>query len=105
MSLDFDVSILISPEFIAILGATGVLALIARSMISWFNNPSRLLPGPENQSWLYGSMRSMPDIAAVHLQQEWLKTYGSTFRFFGLLSVSLFLYALTATTGADTYMG
>ncbi|VDB85159.1 unnamed protein product [Peniophora sp. CBMAI 1063] len=91
MFLEIDTSLFSSPEFIAILGAAGALAFIARSTLSWYNNPSRLLPGPKNQSWLYGSMRSMPDAAAVHLQMEWLREYGSTFRFFGLLSQPMIL--------------
>ncbi|KZV75654.1 cytochrome P450 [Peniophora sp. CONT] len=91
MPLEFDTSLFTSPTIIVVVGAAGAFTLATRSLFTWYTSSTRLLPGPEHHSWLYGSMRTMPDAAAVHLQQQWLRTYGSTIRFFGLLSQPMIL--------------
>ena len=50
-------------------------------------SPLRNLPGPKSRSWLYGNIKEIIENGPTVAWDEWMSTYGKTFRYSGVLNV------------------
>jgi hypothetical protein len=54
-------------------------------------SPLRRLPGPVNESLIFGNLKLIFSSPNVVVHEEWVKNHGPTFAYRGFLSVSLSL--------------
>ncbi|KAF9036849.1 cytochrome P450 [Panaeolus papilionaceus] len=69
---------------ITVYGASKLVAAIYRELSS----PLRLLRGPPSKSFVLGNFREIWDTGNDLRHEEWVKTYGSTFKYKGLFGVT-----------------
>lgn len=76
------------PVAFRIVGAVLVLTtlfLLYAYPFKYFSLPFRNLPGPKPSSLIWGSLRDVINAAPSMAHLKWTKTYGSTYRYWGLL--------------------
>ena len=64
--------------------ATRVLILVftlVKYQVRNSRSPLRKLPGPQSQSWLYGNIKEIFERGQTVARDEWMSTYGKTFRY------------------------
>ena len=52
-------------------------------------SPLRQLPGPPSQSWLYGNLKYILESGQSAAWDEWMATYGKTFRYPSTFNVNI----------------
>ncbi|KAI0037040.1 cytochrome P450 [Vararia minispora EC-137] len=84
------------PNFVAFTAgfcyAVFFLARVAYRLYRW---PLRTMPGPKLKTFLTGSSAKMSDMAPIETHEEWVRTYGPTFRYCSLLSTPMLFTADT----------
>ena len=50
-------------------------------------SPLRKIPGPQPQSWLFGNVKEIFERGTTAAWDEWMSTYGKTYRYSSLFSV------------------
>jgi len=66
------------------------VSAIVKYQIRNSRSPLRKLPGPPSRSWLYGNMVELLEKGHYVVWDEWMSTYGKTFRYPGMLNVHRF---------------
>ena len=60
---------------------------LVKSQIRSAKSPLRKLPGPPSQSWLYGNIGQIFERGQSVAWDEWMSTYGKTFRYPAMFNV------------------
>lgn len=60
---------------------------LVRSQIHSARSPLRKLPGPPSRSWLYGNVKQIFGKGQTVVWDEWMLTYGKTFRYSVMFNV------------------
>ena len=77
---------LLSLVFVATPLLAFVFTLVGHQIRS-AKSPLRKLPGPPSQSWLYGNVKQIFERGQSIAWDEWMLTYGKTFRYPVLFNV------------------
>ena len=63
------------------------VSTLVKHRIRNYRSPLRKLPGPPSQSWLYGNLKEIFEKGQSVAWDEWMSTYGKTFRYPDIFNV------------------
>jgi len=69
--------------------ASYVLYVLVKCRISAYRS-LRNLPGPERAHWFKGNFVDVSEPDSIHLQEDWVRTYGNVLKYHSALGVHLF---------------
>jgi hypothetical protein len=77
--------------------AAYILFTVIHRRIRTYRSPLRSVPGPKNVHWVKGSFVDVPEEDSIHLQEEWVKTYGHVLKYHSVFGVRFSLFSFSQT--------
>ena len=91
----------------ALLYLLHLLRKVGRLFFLRFSSPLRHLPGPPNDHWFFGNLKTIAQAETPVTQEKWMEQYGPTMAYTGIFGVRILKKVLPdlIIVGSDLLIG